>query len=86
MGVAGLKKDDCVLKMRLLSLCSLASQKSEIKHSEIAACMQIKDTEVESWVIKAITARLLDAKMDQLNQTVLIKYVTCLLPAYWFHS
>ena len=72
---AGLKKDECVRKMRLLSLCTLASSKAEMKYSEIAACMQIGEAEVEAWVIKAITAKLLDAKMDQINKTVVVKCV-----------
>jgi translation initiation factor 3 subunit M len=73
------KKDECVRKMRLLSLCTLASSKAEMKYSEIAACMQISEAEVEAWVIKAITAKLLDAKMDQINKTVVVK---CVAPFY----
>jgi translation initiation factor 3 subunit M len=72
---AGVKKDECVRKIRLLSLCTLASSKPEMKYSEIAACMQINEGEVESWIIKAITAKLLDAKMDQISKTVVVKYV-----------
>ena len=37
--------------------------------------MQINEAEVESWIIKAITAKLLDAKMDQINKIVVVKCV-----------
>jgi translation initiation factor 3 subunit M len=77
---AGVKKDECVRKIRLLSLCTLASSKPEMKYSEIAACMQINEGEVESWIIKAITAKLLDAKMDQISKTVVVKYA--MIPTY----
>eukprot|EP00286_Rhodomonas_abbreviata_P022036 CAMPEP_0181310816 /NCGR_PEP_ID=MMETSP1101-20121128/12792_1 /TAXON_ID=46948 /ORGANISM="Rhodomonas abbreviata, Strain Caron Lab Isolate" /LENGTH=410 /DNA_ID=CAMNT_0023417479 /DNA_START=18 /DNA_END=1250 /DNA_ORIENTATION=+ len=72
----GLKKEDCVLKMRLLSLCTLASAKREIKYAEIASCLEVKEEEVEQWAIKAITAKLMDAKMDQLNKIVCVSHCT----------
>ena len=36
-----LDKDACVLKMRLLSLCSLASRQDSISYADIAACLQV---------------------------------------------
>lgn len=36
---------------------------------------QINDDEVELWVVKAITAKLIDCKMDQMNQVVVVRYV-----------
>jgi len=72
----GLKKDECVLKMRLLSLCTLAAKQREIKYADIASGLQIGEEEVEKWAIKAITAKLLDAKMDQLNKVVIINHCT----------
>mmetsp|Transcript_853 Transcript_853/g.1759 ORF Transcript_853/g.1759 Transcript_853/m.1759 type:complete len:411 (-) Transcript_853:63-1295(-) len=72
----GLKKDECVLKMRLLSLCTLASSQPQIKYTEIASCLQVAEEDVEKWAIKAITAKLLDAKMDQLNKVVIINHCT----------
>lgn len=35
--------------------------------------LQINDDEVESWVVKAISAKLLDCKMDQMNEVVLVR-------------
>lgn len=36
-------------------------------------CLQINDDEVELWVVKAITAKLIDCKMDQMNQVVVVR-------------
>nr|GMC57053.1 eukaryotic translation initiation factor 3 subunit M-like [Ipomoea batatas] len=34
----------------------------------------IEDNEVEPWVVKAITAKLIDCKIDQMNQVVIVRY------------
>jgi len=36
---------------------------------------QINDDEVELWVVKAITSKLIDCKMDQMNQVIVVRYV-----------
>ncbi|KAL4030607.1 hypothetical protein IC575_008856 [Cucumis melo] len=51
----GLVHEDCIAKMRLLSL--------------------INDDEVELWVVKAITSKLIDCKMDQMNEVVIVRFV-----------
>lgn len=35
--------------------------------------LKINDDEVELWVVKAITAKLIDCKMDQMNQIVIVR-------------
>ena len=37
-----LDKDACVLKMRLLSLCSLAARQESIPYAQIATCLQVQ--------------------------------------------
>lgn len=63
-----------VTKMRLLSLASLGSENlaRELTYSEIATALEIADTEVEMWVIDVIRAGLVEAKLDQLNKTVIV--------------
>mmetsp|Transcript_29284 Transcript_29284/g.85419 ORF Transcript_29284/g.85419 Transcript_29284/m.85419 type:complete len:401 (-) Transcript_29284:43-1245(-) len=68
----GLVHSDCVGSMRLLSLCSLATEHEEIPYTEIAKDLDVPLEEVEHWVVKTITAKLIDAKMDQLEQRVMI--------------
>ena len=63
-----------IQKMRLLSLASLGSENlsRELTYSDIAANLQIPEEEVEMWVIDVIRAGLVEAKLDQLNKTVIV--------------
>lgn len=69
----GLVHDECVTKMRLMSLLDLSSRCSgEIPYSAITVELRINDDEVEQWIVKAIASKILDCKVDQLNQTVIV--------------
>ncbi|KAM6572980.1 hypothetical protein CsatA_017060 [Cannabis sativa] len=99
----GLVHEDCITKMRLISLADLGSDESgQIPYSLIKdtlrvsfVCLftlvlhfiswsimckvfslQINDDEVELWVVKAIAAKLMDCKMDQMNQVVIVSRCT----------
>lgn len=73
----GLVHEDCVTKMRLLSLTELGSRGSvEIPYSVIRDTIQVSDDEVELWVLKAITAKLLSCKMNQKTQTISVSRCT----------
>lgn len=64
----------CQNNMRILSLCSLASEHDEIPYSAIAETLKLpSDAEVESWVIAAVSSGLLQAKMDQLQKRVMVE-------------
>ena len=69
-----LDKEACVVKMRLLSLCSLASRQDSISYADIATCLQVGAEEVEMWTIKAMQAKLMDAKLDQLTRRLIINH------------
>ncbi|KAL3525839.1 hypothetical protein ACH5RR_014211 [Cinchona calisaya] len=70
----GLVHEDCIDKMKLLSLVDLASSESgQVPYSLIKDTLQIDGDEVESWVVKAITARLIDCKIDQMNEIVIVR-------------
>lgn len=108
----GLVHEDCVAKMRLITLVDLGAHKSgqipyhaiketlqvilvsimflcpfsftwlHLMLSENVLCLsQIEDSEVEPWVVKAITAKLLDCRIDQINEVVIVKYD--LIPAWY---
>ncbi|KAG1347778.1 eukaryotic translation initiation factor 3 subunit M [Cocos nucifera] len=69
----GLVHEDCIMKMRLMSLLDLSSNESgEIPYSVIKDTLRITDEEVEYWVVKAITSKLLDCKVDQMNEIVVM--------------
>ncbi|CAL5367585.1 unnamed protein product [Camellia sinensis] len=73
----GLVHEDCLVKMRLMSLVDLASAESgQISYPLIKDTLQVNDDEVEMWVVKAITAKLIDCKMDQMNQIVIVSRCT----------
>ncbi|KAL6058234.1 Eukaryotic translation initiation factor 3 subunit M [Balamuthia mandrillaris] len=67
---------DCIKKMRLLSLASLAAEQREVPYSSIAEMLSISAEEVESWIILAIRNKIIDAKMDQLRSVAIINQAT----------
>ena len=71
----GLDAKECQRFMRILSLISLAAEHEEIPYSVIAETLKIPDgtTEIEAWVIAAVNSGLLQAKMDQLAQKVMVE-------------
>lgn len=38
--------------------------------------LQISEDEVELWAVKAVTAKLIDCKLDQMNQVVIVRCVS----------
>lgn len=65
--------EDCLRKIRLLSLATLAAQHKEIPYSLISTTLAVEEGEVETWIILAISANILDAKLDQLRRVAIIK-------------
>ncbi|KAL2325673.1 hypothetical protein Fmac_024731 [Flemingia macrophylla] len=73
----GLVHEECIAKMRLMSLVDLSSDESgQIPYELIKDTLRINDDEVELWVVRAITAKLIDCKMDQMNQVVVVSHPT----------
>uniref|UniRef100_A0A453GR82 PCI domain-containing protein n=1 Tax=Aegilops tauschii subsp. strangulata TaxID=200361 RepID=A0A453GR82_AEGTS len=71
----GLVHEDCITKMRLMSLLDLSGHCSgEIPYSAITKALEINDDVVEYWIVKAISSKILDCKVDQLNQLVIVRY------------
>ncbi|XP_060193655.1 uncharacterized protein LOC132622980 [Lycium barbarum] len=73
----GLIHEDCVEKMRLLTLVDLGmTETGQIPYSMIKDTLKIDDIEVESWIVKAISAKLLVCKIDQMNQVIIVSRCT----------
>lgn len=70
----GLNEEACISKMRLLSLASIGTN-SKVPYSAVADTLQVRENEVEQWVIRAISSRLIEAHIDQLYQQITITYV-----------
>jgi len=61
-----------VENMRLLSLCSLALEHDQIPYQVVAETLQVPQPRVEEYVLKAITMKLIDARMDQLKEVIIV--------------
>lgn len=68
----GLKHEDNVRKMKLLSFMQLAENRSEISFAEIQHEIQIKEDEVEEFLIDVIKTKLVRAKIAQGDGTVYV--------------
>lgn len=64
---------ECTRHIRILSLCSLAAEHEEIPYNVVANTLQTESSDVEKWVIAAVSSGLLSAKMDQLQEQVIVE-------------
>ena len=58
--------------MRLLTLCSIAAGVHELNYSTVAKELQVSEDSVEDWIIQAIMEKLIEAKLDQVRQIVVV--------------
>jgi len=74
LGKHGLDHNACVSKMRLMSLAALgaASTTGQVAYSQVQEVLQVPAEDVEPWVVKGIAAGVLEAKLDQVRQAVLV--------------
>jgi len=70
----GLKHDNLVNKIRLLTLNSLASSQHIIFYDDVAKLLEIDESDVEFFVVEAITSDILDARLDQLNRRIVVRH------------
>eukprot|EP00386_Alphamonas_edax_P004877 GDKI01015356.1.p1 GENE.GDKI01015356.1~~GDKI01015356.1.p1 ORF type:complete len:439 (+),score=200.95 GDKI01015356.1:38-1318(+) len=68
-----LNHEECLAKIRLLSLASLAQGKNELSLETVGQHLQLSAEEVENWVVRAIGHGLLDGRIDQLRRVVIVK-------------
>lgn len=73
LSVYKINEEDAIRNIRLLSLCSLATEHEEIPYDAIATTLQVDKEDVESWVIAAVSSGLVSAKMDQLQRVVMVE-------------
>lgn len=60
-------------KKQYVQICSLKLEASSYKYSELAKLLNIKTDDVETWSIEAIASGIIDAKIDQLQEQIVIK-------------
>lgn len=73
MKAEGLVKEDMILKKTYVQICSLNTDKTNFKYAELATLLNISADDVEEWAIDAISNKIIDAKIDQQNQEIVIK-------------
>jgi len=71
---AGLAEAHCLHKMRLLSLASLGAESNEVPYALIAQTLQISEDDVEMWIIDAVSAKLLEAKLNQVKRVANVSF------------
>jgi len=68
----GLDEEKALKKMKVLTLLTTASSSNEIAYQRLAKAIGVNLNEIEQWVIEAVGIGLLDARLDQLNNSVII--------------
>lgn len=68
----GVTEEEATTKMRLLALAGLANNRSSLTFNEVSTSLDIPTSDVEDIIVKAIGKHLLEAKINQLNETVII--------------
>lgn len=68
----GIDDSAAVDKMRLLTFASLGIDSQDLSYSAIASALHIPESDVEEWVIRAISSGLVDVKINQLKSSVAV--------------
>ncbi|KAF4148718.1 PCI domain-containing protein [Phytophthora infestans] len=68
----GLVEAELADTMRLFTLCTLPTGFQAIPYADVAAAVDVAEQDVEEWIVRAITAGVVNAKIDQLARTVTI--------------
>jgi tryptophan 2,3-dioxygenase len=64
MKAEGLTEEDVIRKKSYVAICSLATENTNFKYSDLAALLNIAAADVEEWAIEAISRNIIDAKID----------------------
>lgn len=67
---SGLSHEQNLHKMRLLTFMQMAENKKELSFQTIKEELQLKDEDVETFVIDVLRTKLVKAKVDQVNKKV----------------
>jgi len=76
IGSLGLSHEDCMQKMRLLTLMQIAEGKSEISFETIEQELLLDSDQVEAFIIDVVRTKSVKAKIDQPSRRVLVSVTT----------
>jgi hypothetical protein len=66
-------QEEAITKKSYLQICTLSTQTSNFKYSELSQLLNIDEGDIEEWAIEAIHNKIMDAKIDQLHEEIIIK-------------
>lgn len=73
MKAEGLSEEAVILKKSYVCICSLSSEKTNYSYVELATLLNIEKSDVEMWAVEAITKKIIDAKIDQQREEIVVK-------------
>ncbi len=70
----GITREDCLEKTRMSALLGLAraTGNKPILYDQVASALQTEREEVEQWIVKATGAKLLSARIDQIQEVIVV--------------
>jgi len=69
----GLTKEELIVKKSYVQICSLSTDVTNFAYSDLAKLLNIDEDEIENWAIDAIQNKIIDAKIDQQKEEIVIK-------------
>jgi len=72
----GLSHEACLQKMRMLTLMSIAETQTEISFDRLCREMKLTEQEVERFILEVVRTKAVRAKIDQVNDQVLLSSTT----------
>mmetsp|Transcript_42896 Transcript_42896/g.56731 ORF Transcript_42896/g.56731 Transcript_42896/m.56731 type:complete len:89 (-) Transcript_42896:176-442(-) len=69
----GLTEQELIIKKSYVQICSLNTDKTNYSYTDLAEKLNIDKEEIELWAIDAIQNKIIDAKIDQMNEMIVIK-------------
>ncbi|ORY53337.1 PCI-domain-containing protein, partial [Neocallimastix californiae] len=73
-----LNDEECRKKIRMLTLVTVVGQEipGRVNYSVVQEALNVPEEEVELWILDVIRAGLIDAKMNQLDKTIIVNRAT----------
>jgi len=68
-------REDLLRKIRLLTFATIALENKELSFATLSDKLQLSNSDIESFIIEAIRSKVVKAKIDQVNQKVIVSSV-----------
>lgn len=71
-----IEADICKNKMMYLAVCVQANQDNVISYDKLSDIVGIPRDQVEEWIIDAIVNKIIDARLDQENECIIVSFIS----------